>query len=558
MLAFVLAGCTSGPVGEPHRSGSDLPFDSHRVVLELNQAWSSTGPGMGAYGDVFSFEAEPSLFQTGWHLRVASAIGASIQNVSPSEATGWIDGALTKDSSGLRRLDSIYLAIGALRGLGQQIPSTALTGIGALRVGDLYASDPGREPSWSATALAVKALTEAGGTPPRTLQARVIAALPAATAANDLNAWAEQLIPVWTLADQLVPESARQPQETQLATSLTRLRDAIASQSLSEITVFIAAQITAIARANHFTGLEIPISAFSRLITPLGYLTTDAGSPMPSMLNTYNAISMGYAGPGTPARQALATYLNWSAAPKGWREDFSQPGPEASFYAWEVSKALGETAPRQALEAQVTDWLNHAATSPAGNGGGSEIDLYFMVLLGQALEIVVPLQLVDKIREELQSDGAGLPTPDLVGLARLSQLLAIQADGPMSDRWRALEQGLDLSVTRQAQEAFTLAQALDDKQLQATLAAHESAQNPGPLWGSRSGAPAPDLQSTAVGAVILGRTPVQAAAVRTTFADQRGFWLYSPSNLQGNVVDPRTLYLGLWLTGGGVDPGGVI
>jgi hypothetical protein len=513
---------------------------------------------MGAYGDLFSFEAQPSLFETSWHLRVASAIGVSIQNISPGEATDWINGALTKDSSGIRRLDDIYLVIGALHGLGQQIPSGALTGVDALRVGDLYASDPGQQPTWSATALAVKALTEAGRTPPSTLQARVIAALPAATSANDLKAWAEQLIPIWTLADQLVPEASRQGLGIQLASSLARLRDAIASQPLSEITVFIAAQITAIAKANHYTGLQIPVAALSRLITPEGYLTANAGDPAPSMLNTYNAIEMGYAAPGTPARQALAAYLNWSAAPKGWRDDFTSPGPLASFYAWEVSKALGNSAPEQPLQAQVTDWLSRAAVSPASNGGVTPTDLYFTVLLAQSLGVSVPPGLKDKIRAELQSTGAGLAESDLVGLARLSQALAIPAGGQVADRWRALEKSLDLSVTRHVEEAFTVAQALGDQALVAEIASHEAALHPEPLWGSRSGAPAPDVESTAIRALILGRTPAVAAAVRSTFADQRGYWLYSPSNVQGNVVDPRTLYLGLWLTGAGVDPGGAI
>jgi hypothetical protein len=230
----------------------------------------------------------------------------------------------------------------------------------------------------------------------------------------------------------------------------------------------------------------------------------------------------------------------------------------ASFYAWEVSKALGNSAAEQPLQAQVTDWLSHAAASPASNGGATPTDLYFTVLLAQSLGVSVPPGLKDKIRAELQSTGAGLAESDLVGLARLSLALAIPAGGQVADRWRALEKSLDLSVTRHVEEAFTVAQALGDQALVADIESHEAALHPEPLWGSRSGAPAPDVESTAIRALILGRTPAVAAAVRSTFADQRGYWLYSPSNVQGNVVDPRTLYLGLWLTGAGVDPGGAI
>jgi hypothetical protein len=74
----------------------------------------------------------------------------------------------------------------------------------------------------------------------------------------------------------------------------------------------------------------------------------------------------------------------------------------------------------------------------------------------------------------------------------------------------------------------------------------------------RAGAPTPDLQATATGALLLGRKPAVAAAVKATFSDERGYWLLPPAQKQGNVVDLRTLYLGLWLTNGPVDPGGML
>jgi hypothetical protein len=558
--ALVMAGCNSGPVGIAHRPAPTLPFDSQRIVLELNQAWASTGPNSGAYRNVFNLEGQPSLYETSWHLKVASEIGISIPNVSAAETADWIDAVLSDPASahGYSPLEAIYLSIGALHGLGRPIPATALAGIDSLQVGDLYAWDAKAQPSWSATTLAVKALTEAGGKPSGALAASVRRALPSATAASDPTGWLEQLIPVWTLADLMLPTSDRADMRNELSATVSRLRSAIGTQPLGEQTVFLMAQVTEIARANNLAGLDIPESALNGLATSFGYLASSQADPTPSMVNTFYAIETGYAAAGSQARQALAAYLQWSAAPKGWREDFTSPGPAASFYAWEVSKALGETGPADALRAQVVAWLAVAAKSATLAGVGSLDDLYFLILLGKSLDVAVPQKVADLIRAELQATSDGLAAPYLVSLARLSSVLGMPAGDHMKRRWLARERELDLSITRQAQAAFTIAFALGDAHVTAVIESHLSGLHDGPLWVVRAGAPAPDLQSTATGAVVLGRSPALAKAARGTFADHRGFWLLPPAITRGNVVDLRTLYIGLWLTSDLVDSGGVI
>jgi hypothetical protein len=276
------------------------------------------------------------------------------------------------------------------------------------------------------------------------------------------------------------------------------------------------------------------------------------------MVNTFYAIESGYAAAGSHARQALAAYLQWSAAPKGWREDFTSPGAAASFYSWEVSRALGETGPADALRAQVVAWLGVAAKSATLAGVGSLDDLYFLILLGKSLGVAVPQKVADLIGTELQSTGDGLAAQYLVSVARLSSLLGIPAGDHLKGRWLARERELDLSITRQAQAAFTIALALGDPHILAGIKSHLSGLHEGPLWVVRAGAPAPDLQSTATGAMVLGRSPAAAAAAKATFADHRGFWLLPPAVAHGNVVDSRTLYIGLWLTSDLVDSGGVI
>jgi hypothetical protein len=230
----------------------------------------------------------------------------------------------------------------------------------------------------------------------------------------------------------------------------------------------------------------------------------------------------------------------------------------ASFFAWQVSRALGETGPEAGLRRQVTAWLDAAAKSETWAPGGAGHDLYFLVLLGKSLGVPVPQKLADTIRAELKATDDHLPASDLVSLARLSSALGIPGGDHIKDRWRAGERDFDLSLTRQVLAAFTIAQALGDKDLESDIKAHVSALHSGPLWVGRAGAPTPDLQATATGALLLGRKPAVAAAVKATFSDERGYWLLPPAQKQGNVVDLRTLYLGLWLTNGPVDPGGML
>jgi hypothetical protein len=127
-----------------------------------------------------------------------------------------------------------------------------------------------------------------------------------------------------------------------------------------------------------------------------------------------------------------------------------------------------------------------------------------------------------------------------------------------SSWWRDSESAFDLSLTRQAQAALTIAPALGDNDFEAGIKAHVATLYAGLLWVGRAGAPTPDLQATATGATLLGRSPAVAAAVKTTFGNRQGYWVLPPTYEQGNVVDLRTMYLGLWLTGGPVDSGGVI
>ncbi len=554
-VVCALAGCGSGPVGDTHRPTPVIPFDSQRVLLELNQTWTVTGPGTGAFGNVHNLESTPSLFQTSWHLRVASALGTPLPNLSKSEAEAWIDDAISRPpTGGFKKLEELSLAVAALRGLGVPIPAPALTTIAQLRAGHLYALEAGHTPSWSATALAVLTLTDASAPIPLDLAAAVRGALPAATATRDPDGWANELIPVWTIADIMLPASERAAQRSRLATSLHAMREWATAQPLGEQAMFVVAQVNDIARANSVDELT-PLSVLDPLISPAGYLVTGPGDPTPSMTNTYYALAMGYAPPGSHAREMLAGYLRWSAAPKGWREDIGEPEPTTSFYSWEVARALGETGPEAPLQSQVRKWLANNTKAKTWKELGRQDHLYFLILLAGSVNVPVPDQVVGLVRAELNGHEKLAP-PDLLNLARQSLALNIEAGAAVQAAWRSMQAGQDLATLRGAQAAFTIELALREPMPLTTLKSRLTALHPELLWHSGPGISTSDLLASATGGLVTGRSPALAAAVNTTFADQRGYWLL-PTTVAQNNVEPMTLYLGLWLNSANVDDGGV-
>jgi hypothetical protein len=59
----------------------------------------------------------------------------------------------------------------------------------------------------------------------------------------------------------------------------------------------------------------------------------------------------------------------------------------------------------------------------------------------------------------------------------------------------------------------------------------------------------PDIYSTATGFLADPGTPQERTRAAQLFGDQHGYWSIPPRFRNGNVVDLRTLYLGLWLDG---------
>jgi hypothetical protein len=159
---------------------------------------------------------------------------------------------------------------------------------------------------------------------------------------------------------------------------------------------------------------------------------------------------------------------------------------------------------------------------------------------------------------ELEGSDGQLSPRELVDLARESLVLGLPAGAFVQHAWRSLESGYDVANIRGAEAALTVWLALGDPTGVANLRTRLTAMHAEVLWRAAPGIPIPDLMSAATGATIEGRSPSLATAVNQTFLDQHGYWLLPTTVPQNNVVEPMTLYFGLWLTGANVDGGGVI
>jgi hypothetical protein len=551
----LLAACRLGPVDSVHRLDTG-PFDSTRVLLELEQLWYATGSQSGGFGYVVDLEATPSLYSTAWHLRAATAAGVALPELSRDQSAAWLTSVIDGSGAfqGISRLESIQLAVQALRDLGVEPPKHTAAALEELRKGDLYANNAGSEPSWAATALAMEALLAAGLTPPRGLAAAVRAGLPLTTASSSTpDAWLNLLLPQWALADQLLSPSERTPLRASLAAELGRAHEAVLAAPLGEVTIFVMAELVTIARANGLAGLDFSEPSWQALETPAGYLATAIGDPRPSMFNTYYAGVLGYR-PGPH----LADYLRYSAAPRGWRMDVGPPDVKASFYALQVSRALGRRDHEPALRGQAALWLEEAAAALANPAGRQSFDgVYFAVLLAKALGLAPSAgvaQALSLLTEERQGE---VPDSAVVSLARVCSAVGCRPGSRFTARLRGLLPKLDLGHMAEVASAHDVAALLQDSAVLEHARQAAARLRLGSVYLTREGAPVGDLRSTAIGTMVAG-VPAAPKSIAATFADSRGFWLLPARESTGNTVDPETLYLGLWLFGMPVDTGGIL
>jgi hypothetical protein len=517
------------------------------MAADLERLWVYVGPDMGGFGDVQSFVSPPSLYETAWTLRIATAAGIVVPALSRPEMAGWLMGFCTRRqllSSPFPPLETLWLAAQALHALGKALPSPCIlaqTRALAQR-GGLFAFAPKQPASWAATDRAAQLFSDAGlQVPPATLTA-TLAAIHTFHGADVPAQWVNVDLPLWNLADQVVPAAFRWHDRVILAGFLQRVVTAIQKPPLTGEDLAILSTVRAIQRAN-----DLPLVAFDghwyaqNLMTPNGMLAAAAGSVVPDPQATYYGLQLGIV-----QRARIASAIQVSAWPMGWPAPITDVNPQSTFEAVAIEQALGITIHPHATQQLARAWI-HLLTMDAQSATTLKpalVAMYYTVALAHQLGIALPqTAMVNLLRVLTVTPGSTWSLPQLFWLVRLTQELGTELPGSLQQRVQTLAQHTPVVTVRSSFIVWTISRAIGDSlRARQAITIIPSLQT-GMAFRSTSAIRIPDLLSTAEASAMLDRAEPLAAC---WFATHQGFEMFPPGQY-ANLENLETLYLGLWL-----------
>lgn len=525
------------------RSGA---LDDRVVLDEIDALWRDVTTTAGGYGDAANLVDPPSLYATAWNLRLAARASVPLPAAARTATVRRLHDALADrapHAGGLPLLYRTWLATHALTETGEPYPVAADEVAESLRTGARFGFAPGEPPSWAATQVAVEMLALGGRPAPAGLAAEVRAALPTVTAETVADDPLSTALPVWQLATRLLPAADRQPYAAGLA-GLLRQVATRSERATSGVSLGVLVTVRELATAH---GLTVPLPTarhLRELRLPDGYLGAAApGSDAPPQAEpqvTFNGVVLGLATGPTLRRSLLA-----GLGPEGWRTDVSEPRPESSYFAAELTKALGGHERGAALRALGARWVADAGVKPAGQ----DVDwrrAYFALHLARTLTIPVPERVRARVREALASDlvsdgaDAGLLL-DVAGLAGVT--VSPAALKAVADRLSTAT----LGTMKDVLAAYTVGTVAASEPLVTRARDAARALAHGDAFRYSARAPLPDLLSTATAARVLALDTAARVRAVAAFTATGGVALEPADG--DDTIELRTTYLGYWLLG---------
>lgn len=570
VFAALLAGASCGPAvsTSPAVAPPSRPATATADVLtipQLEQLWADTGSGGGGYRSTPNLLAPPSLYLTAWMLRIVDWYGASVPQLSRPHTVSWLRAVLDRPDNAdeaLPRLERAWLAGQALAALREPVPAGPVARLlSTLRAGTLYRYGPQQSPSWPATQTAIELMRLAGLPAPSETAHALAGQLPAvgdparASRLSDLTVL-DTLLPVWQLADLLLPDSSRARFRGPLGIILAALAARAAAPEVSApLAASLLINARQIARANGITLPPTPAPPFLALRTPGGFLSLSASTSTPDPQLTYDAALL-----GTPLDDALLATIRRTAGPTGWQANAGPVDPQTTFEAAVIAHALGHHEHDGALRILTLAWLAQVASGFPAAATTSLTQLraaFFVLALAREVGLPIPRSLAASVRMAM----AALPTPGQISreawLLRLGDAIGIAP--PEKVRQAILRIGQDLKV-RSMQDIYTL-QVAAEATRSAALAARaiDGARSLafGAAYRFTPGAPAPDLRSTSLGIAIVGASPAVRQDAIAPFSSAEGIWMFPATQASGNIVTPESIYLGYVVLGRVTDAAGI-
>lgn len=517
--------------------------DAAAVQREISGAWVPVGAGIGGYAHK-QFDPPVSLYATAWSLRTLKTLRASSGRLDPRSCARAINRALRGSGERLPAMERYHVAAQALTDLGEPVPATRIaTGVRSLRHGTLYRIDPAHEPGWSATETAVRTLLLAHARPDGTLAEVTRRHLPTAGDGTTLQQWADHDLPLWQLADMLLPAAARAPFRARLNGLLGRIR-AYLDGHADPYTLGVLADARAVARANGLPPPPVAASAYRSLTGPSGMVTGGpGGAPDPHL--TYLAASM-----GVPAAPLLPTTLERAATSSGWPAFVAYtPDPESSFFALRVGRTWHAAVHERELAALVRRWLAEmVGVADEKRLSARPADAYYTLALARDLSVPVPGALNGRLTRTAdtlarssapRANGAGLlwavRLDRLLGTAPPARLatMAEQALGPAPATVQSLLLAYEAGRYTRDRNLSAMARGIAGR-----------LRLPDGTCRAAAGTSAPDVRTTMAALAATGASARQRRAVLEKFTTRQGIWLL-PRSSRENTRGLDTLYYGI-------------
>lgn len=542
------------PVSTTEATMSSSVPPTQTVLARTDEMWRYLGDHSGGYSDIPNFAEPPLLHATAGNLAIAEQLGmdvARIPGLDRQRLVRRIEELLLRPGQELVwfRAEVVEMATQALIDLGAPpSPATVAAQLQPLRADWGFAWNPNEPSDWSATSVAVRAITAVGGTVPvATAEAAAARLEEVVTAAEEDWSGAQDFITVWAVADRVLPVEQRAPWQARIAPILRSRAEVLAGPTCSGLDVLILGQIVEIAKANAvpLPGLD-PAPCFEHLSSVNGYMV-DGG---PEDLNapvTAVALELGWDAP-----PRLDQMVRMTAGPLGWRGEVFRVDGTSTYQALAIRHALGVQERDWEARRLAATWLAEL-TERLGRPEELREQLpsdQYVVMLAHELDLPVD-NAGEALRRLLADPGAADWEPlEFVFLLRLSTLLSVEVPEAFG---RASEDAIfafpletinDLTSLIFLNEAFPSPQAEERLTAAANLLEIDAG-----LFAGAITSDVPDLRATATGLYATGRLATAGPEALPTFVTEEGVAHSPPRSDFTTVVNIRTSYTELVLRG---------
>lgn len=561
ILVALLAGTSCGPsattapaAAPTARAGATVA--DGLTIRQLEQLWADTGDGGGGYRSTSNLLAPPSVYLTSWVLRIVDWYGVSVPQLSRSKTASWLLTVLDAPDDArdaIPGLQRAWLAGQALAALHDPVPAAPVVRLlQPLRAGGLYRYGPQQSPSWPATQTAVELLRLVGVAAPSETAQAVVGQLHAVSDQAQTShlsdpAILDSVLPVWQLADVLLPATSRAPFRESLRDILAALAARAADPQVSApLAASLLVNADQIARANGIALPKTPAPAFLAHRTPDGFLSLSESASAPDPQLTYDAAVI-----GMPLEGVLLDTIRRTVGSEGWQANRGAVDAQTTFEAAVITHALGHHERDRALRIITTAWLDQLDSSFPRVATASSTQLraaFFVLALARELGVSIPASVANSVRNAISAPATSGQMERETWLLRLGE--AVDATPPEEVLRSIRRIGQDIKV-RTMQDIYTLhvaAHATGDPDLAARAVEEARGLAFGAAYRFKPGAPAPDLRSTSAGIAIVGTSSSRKDAI-AWFSTADGIWMFPAMESSGNIVIPESIYLGYIVLG---------